>query len=73
LHWQPAVKPEMELLGWMIGETHNVKLNFATKDHTAVMVPDYAFGPGAEKFTGIYDNTDIPKKILTSFGFVQLK
>jgi alkaline phosphatase len=54
-------------------ETHKVRLNFSTKNHTAVMVPVYAFGPGAEKFTGIFDNTDIPKKILTSFGFVQLK
>jgi len=53
--------------------THRVNLNFSTKDHTAVMVPVYAYGPGADKFIGIYDNTDIFKKILTSFGFVQLK
>jgi alkaline phosphatase len=52
-------------------KTHRVKLNFSTKDHTAVMVPVYAYGPGAEKFTGIYDNTDIFKKILTSYGFGQ--
>ena len=50
-------------------QSHKVKLNFSTKDHTAVMVPVYAFGPGAEKFTGIYDNTDIFKKILTCYGF----
>jgi alkaline phosphatase len=53
--------------------THMVKLNFSTKDHTAVMVPVYAFGPGADKFAGIYDNTDIFKKILSAFGFEQLK
>ena len=52
-------------------ETHTVKLSFSTKDHTAVMVPVYAYGPGAEKFTGIYENTDIFKKILASFGFVE--
>jgi len=46
-----------------------VKLNFSTKNHTAVMVPVYAYGPGAEEFTGIYDNTDIFKKILASFRF----
>jgi alkaline phosphatase len=50
-------------------EAHNVKLDFSTKDHTAVMVPVYAFGPGAEKFTGIYDNTDLFQKILICYGF----
>ena len=54
-------------------QTHKVKLNFSTKDHTAVMVPVYAFGPGAEKFSGIYDNTELFKKILTCFGFGQVK
>jgi alkaline phosphatase len=52
---------------------HMVRLNFSTKDHTAVMIPVYAYGLGAEKFGGIYDNTDIFKKILSSFGFVPLK
>ena len=50
-------------------EAHKVKLNFSTKDHTAVMVPVYAYGRGSEKFIGIYDNTDIFKKIFSSFGF----
>jgi alkaline phosphatase len=49
--------------------THKVKLSFSTKDHTAVMVPVYAFGPGAGNFTGIYDNTDIFKKILRLYRF----
>jgi len=50
-------------------KAHNVKLNFSLKDHTAVMVPVYAYGPGSEKFTGIYDNTDIFKKIMSAFRF----
>ncbi len=50
-------------------ETHKVKLNFATHDHTAVMVPVYAFGPDAEKFSGIYNNTDIFQKMRSAFGF----
>jgi alkaline phosphatase len=50
-----------------------VKLSFSTKDHTAVMIPVYAYGPGAENFVGIYDNTDIFKKILASFRFKNLK
>lgn len=54
-------------------KSHMVKLSFSTKGHTAVPVPVYAYGAGAEKFIGIYDNTDIFKKILASFGFSQLE
>lgn len=39
---------------------------FLLGDHTATMVPLFAYGPGAELFTGVQDNTDIFKK------FVQL-
>lgn len=46
-----------------------VNLSFSTKGHTAVMIPVYAYGPGAEDFTGIYENTDIFRKILAGFGF----
>jgi alkaline phosphatase len=52
---------------------HTVNLAFSTKNHTAVMVPVYAFGPSAEKFAGSYDNTDIFKKIFTSYGFTPVK
>jgi alkaline phosphatase len=30
---------------------------FSGGEHTAVMVPIFSFGPGAEKFSGIHDNT----------------
>ena len=36
---------------------------FSTGSHSGVMVPVYAFGPGAEEFTGIYENTTIFDKI----------
>ncbi len=36
---------------------------FSTGGHSGVMVPIYAFGPGAMNFTGIMENTDIPRKI----------
>lgn len=52
---------------------HKVNLSFSTMNHTAVMVPVYAYGPGAEKFTGIYDNTEIFKKILAAFRFQNQK
>lgn len=37
--------------------------HFASDEHTAVMVPVLAFGPGAENFIGLYENTEIPNKI----------
>ena len=44
-------------------ETGLVKGEFPTGSHTGVMVPVFAYGPGAEQFTGIMDNTDIPNRI----------
>lgn len=40
-----------------------VECCFSTKDHSGAMVPVYAFGPGAENFTSIFENTDVFKKI----------
>lgn len=42
-----------------------IKAEFSTSRHTADMVPVFAFGPGAELFSGIYDNTEIFYKIRT--------
>jgi alkaline phosphatase len=36
--------------------------------HTGVMVPVFAYGPGAEKFQGIQENTDIFYKMLSVLG-----
>ncbi len=44
-------------------ETGMVKGEFTTGGHTGIMVPIMAFGPGAQEFTGIMDNTDVPVKI----------
>jgi alkaline phosphatase len=49
--------------------TSTVKLNFSSKDHTAVIIPVFAYGPGAERFNGIYENTGIFFKIKEAFGF----
>jgi len=40
-----------------------VKAAFPTGDHTAVMVPVFAYGPGAQEFIGIMENTDIHAKM----------
>jgi alkaline phosphatase len=41
-------------------------LRFNSKDHTGNIVPVFAMGKGAEKFSGLYDNTEIKGKILWS-------
>jgi alkaline phosphatase len=46
-----------------------VEAVFGTDGHTAVMVPVFVFGPGADKFSGIYENTDIFYKMMQAFGF----
>lgn len=37
---------------------------FATTQHSATLIPVFAFGPGAEKFKGVYQNTDINLKMV---------
>jgi len=46
-----------------------VRTGFTTGDHTAVMVPVFAFGPGAKEFIGVYDNTEIFEKMYKLFKF----
>jgi alkaline phosphatase len=36
---------------------------FSTDSHTGVMVPVFTYGPGAELFSGIYENTEIFEKM----------
>ncbi|MEF8985330.1 MAG: alkaline phosphatase, partial [Bacteroidales bacterium] len=48
---------------------HTVDTGYTTGGHTGVMVPVFAFGPGAEEFQGIYDNTEIFEKMKKLYGF----
>ena len=41
---------------------------FASTNHSAALVPVFAFGPGAENFTGIYENTEIFHKLVSLFA-----
>jgi len=50
-------------------KTKAITAEFSTGDHSAVMVPVFAYGPGAEKFMGIYQNTDVFQKMLEAYGF----
>ena len=43
-----------------------IDVRFTTGGHTASHIPVFAYGPGAEKYTGIYENTSIYNKILRS-------
>jgi alkaline phosphatase len=45
-----------------------VVAKFNTTDHTGVMVPVFAFGPGAELFQGVQENTDLFTKMMKLFG-----
>lgn len=44
-------------------QTGRVMGVYVTNDHTPAMLPVYAYGPGAEKFTGVYRNTEIARRI----------
>ncbi len=46
-----------------------ITAGFVTNEHTSVMVPVFAFGPGAEKFSGIFENTAVFDKMLNAFHF----
>ena len=49
-------------------EKGEVTVKFSTTGHSGVMVPVYAFGPGAMEFTGMYENADIFHKIKKALG-----
>lgn len=38
--------------------------NFSTNDHSGIMVPVFAYGPHSLDFRGVYENTEIQKKIM---------
>jgi alkaline phosphatase len=40
-----------------------LNVRWSTRAHTGSPVPIYAIGPGALRFAGVQDNTEIPKKI----------
>ena len=48
--------------------THKAEAKFAGTDHSAVMVPVFSYGPGAERFSGIHENTFFFNEFLTLLG-----
>jgi alkaline phosphatase len=46
-----------------------VEGRFTTGSHSSLMVPVFAYGPGADQFIGIYENTEIFHKMMEAFNF----
>ncbi|EOR93881.1 Alkaline phosphatase [Arcticibacter svalbardensis MN12-7] len=44
-----------------------IRGEFSTNDHTNIMVPVFAYGPGSEDFKGIYQNNEIFYKIIKAY------
>ncbi len=53
----PSGKPDFSL------PDQGVKYHFSTGGHSGVFVPIYAYGTGAENFSRVMENTDIPRLI----------
>lgn len=45
-------------------KNHEIEGDFPTSDHTATMVPVFAYGPQSHEFSGVYENNEIYHKIL---------
>ncbi|MEZ4985481.1 MAG: alkaline phosphatase [Saprospiraceae bacterium] len=49
------------------GDYNHIQPTFSTGGHTAALIPVFAFGPGAERFMGTYQNNEIYHKMMASF------
>lgn len=45
-----------------------ITARYMTDDHTPIMIPVFAYGPGSENFRGIYQNTEIFEKVQVILG-----
>jgi alkaline phosphatase len=43
-----------------VNQPEGMQLSFSTKGHSGTVVPIFAYGAGAEKFAGIFQNKEIP-------------
>lgn len=56
--------------GMSYSDYHEIEPTFSTNGHSAALIPVFAYGPGSEIFSGVYENTEIFHKILkASNGF----
>jgi alkaline phosphatase len=61
--------PRLTDAGKMSSDYDEITPTFSTGGHTTTLIPVFAYGPGAEAFTGIYENTGIFDKIVAAFGW----
>ena len=47
-------------------EEHAVKVNYSTSGHNGIMVPVFAYGPGAARFAGVHDNSEVGQLVKDS-------
>lgn len=50
------------------GKYTNIAFNYSTGSHTCLPVMIYAYGPGAEQFTGWMQNNEVKEKLLNACG-----
>ncbi len=61
-----TVTQKKDSTGKVYNDYDDITAAFSTGTHTAALIPVFAFGPGAENFTGIYQNAEIYSRILKS-------
>lgn len=52
-----------------VSDYNKIDMKFSTHGHSATLVPVFAYGPGSEAFSGIYENTEIFHKIMEVTGW----
>lgn len=73
-HTLVIITADHETGGMSLGQgaaADSLDIKFNTKRHSPSLVPVFAFGPGAEAFGGVYDNTDIYGKMMAALGLSQ--
>lgn len=50
------------------GGPGSVRADFLSVDHSGILVPLFAYGPGASAFIGVFENTEIFTKLIKAVG-----
>ncbi|WP_159517004.1 alkaline phosphatase [Sunxiuqinia indica] len=65
------VTADHETGGFALAGDQYEDIRFATTQHTAALVPVFAFGPGAEHFTGTFNNNEVRNKIFQAMHEIE--
>lgn len=61
----------LTLVDGSIDEQRNDKVRFISGNHTGIMVPVFAYGPGASAFSGVQQNVDLFYKMMQALSLKQ--